>query len=365
MLGCGVDEVIGKIADGLAERGHSVDLYVSYADRETKHARLRLLDSRLLPAFLYEIHPLFFRAMVIAVRSLKAYDLIISSLYPTNLLAVIASRTNKIQHIAFDFGIPPFFTFDTFVKKVHYKLNETISYLVYNRATRVVACSDFLRDEALAHGVKSRVDVVHLHSVDLERISPSVDGASVRARHNISGPLAFHLGQFLPYKGIHLLLKIFKTVKREVPSSKLIVGGLAKKEYSSYFEHLCSMKNESVMFVGTIPPKELPKYYGACDVYVTCTLWEGILNPEPLAAGKPIVAFDVPGCRETVDDGVNGFLVRSFDLHGFAEKIILLLKDEKLRSEMGAKARRKAEAKFDFNKNLDELEMLLKKQLQQ
>jgi glycosyltransferase involved in cell wall biosynthesis len=68
---------------------------------------------------------------------------------------------------------------------------------------------------------------------------------------------------------------------------------------------------------------------------------------EAAASGKPIVTTDVPGCRETVVHGVNGFLVPAKDAHALADAIEALLRDPELRRAMGAASRALAEERFD------------------
>ncbi len=60
---------------------------------------------------------------------------------------------------------------------------------------------------------------------------------------------------------------------------------------------------------------------------------------EAAACGKPLVATDVPGCREVVRDGYNGILVPSRSAQGLAEGLVTLVSDAELRCEMGAKSR--------------------------
>ncbi len=68
---------------------------------------------------------------------------------------------------------------------------------------------------------------------------------------------------------------------------------------------------------------------------------------EAAAIGRPIVSTDVPGCRETVDDGQTGWLVPPRDPVKLAEAISKLVDDPEMRSRMGKAARAKAESQFD------------------
>jgi glycosyltransferase involved in cell wall biosynthesis len=71
--------------------------------------------------------------------------------------------------------------------------------------------------------------------------------------------------------------------------------------------------------------------------------------------GRPIITTDAPGCRETVKNGVNGFLVPKFDDAEAANAMTKLLSAE-LRREMGDESRKFCESKFDV---LDVNKMLL------
>jgi glycosyltransferase involved in cell wall biosynthesis len=67
---------------------------------------------------------------------------------------------------------------------------------------------------------------------------------------------------------------------------------------------------------------------------------------EAVACGRPVVTTDVPGCREVVSHGVNGFLVQPRDSHALAEALMNLISDSSLRERMGRLGRERAEKEF-------------------
>lgn len=71
---------------------------------------------------------------------------------------------------------------------------------------------------------------------------------------------------------------------------------------------------------------------------------------EAMAMGRPVITTDVPGCRETVIDGVNGFLVPVRNPEALAEKMCLFIEKPELISQMGLESRRLAEDRFDVHK---------------
>lgn len=83
---------------------------------------------------------------------------------------------------------------------------------------------------------------------------------------------------------------------------------------------------------------------------------EGVANVllEAAACARPVITTDHPGCRETVDDGVTGYLVKvrsSEDLIAKIEKFLALTYEQ--RREMGLRGRAKVEKEFDRNKVID------------
>jgi len=94
---------------------------------------------------------------------------------------------------------------------------------------------------------------------------------------------------------------------------------------------------------------DMPQVFKACHIVcLPSTYGEGIPKVllEAAAAGRPIVATDIPGCREVVRPSVNGMLVPSGDVEGLADALARLIADRNLRQRMGRESRAHAEAKF-------------------
>ena len=71
---------------------------------------------------------------------------------------------------------------------------------------------------------------------------------------------------------------------------------------------------------------------------------------EAMAMGRPIVTSDAPGCRETVVNGKNGFLVPVKDVDALENAIVQILDNENLAASFGKESRKMAENIFDVNK---------------
>ena len=70
---------------------------------------------------------------------------------------------------------------------------------------------------------------------------------------------------------------------------------------------------------------------------------------EATAIGRPIITTNSIGCKDTVDDGVNGFLIPTKDVDALTEKLRILIDDANLRQKMGKAAREKAEKEFSLD----------------
>lgn len=74
---------------------------------------------------------------------------------------------------------------------------------------------------------------------------------------------------------------------------------------------------------------------------------------EACAVGRPIVTTDSVGCKDTVDDGINGFLVPVRDSEALAQKLRILIEDKGLRVRMGKASREKAEREFSLERVIE------------
>ena len=98
--------------------------------------------------------------------------------------------------------------------------------------------------------------------------------------------------------------------------------------------------------------KNVYPYIQACTAYVLPSYHEGTPKTvlEALASGRPAITTDAPGCRETVTDGVNGYLVPVKDVAGLVAAMERIISDPAKNAEMAKAARAIAEDKYDVKK---------------
>ena len=101
--------------------------------------------------------------------------------------------------------------------------------------------------------------------------------------------------------------------------------------------------------------KDMVSVIRAAHIIVLPSYREGLPKSliETCAIGRPIITTNVPGCREVVDEGINGFLVEKNAVESLAKRMELLINDAELRKKMGKAGRKKAEAEFSINNVLE------------
>jgi phosphatidylinositol alpha-mannosyltransferase len=160
-------------------------------------------------------------------------------------------------------------------------------------------------------------------------------------------PTILFVGRLEPRKGFRYLLRAFPYVKEEFPRARLVVVGAYEKDEMA--DHLLYVREHhltGVKFVGRVSDEDLPRYYRTCDVFCApSTGFEsfGIVLLEAMAAGKPTVATNIPGYRDLLEDGREGFLAERKSDKALAAALIRLLRDPEARREMGARGRVKAQ----------------------
>jgi len=143
------------------------------------------------------------------------------------------------------------------------------------------------------------------------------------------------------------LIDAFAAVQRDLPDTRLIVvGAYDNLEVLPFLFQARQLGLRDVHFVGRVNDEELARYYRTADVFCVPSIGMesfGMVLLEAMAAGVPIVASDIDGYRDVMDDGSQGVLVKPKDPGEMAAALISLLRDPARRRGMGALGREKAQ----------------------
>lgn len=184
-----------------------------------------------------------------------------------------------------------------------------------------------------------------------------VNGSGVDMQHFYLAPLpkapvVLMAARLLWSKGIREFLEAVTTVKKSLPSLKvLLVGGLDNNDEALTKEDLETyIKKYDIEYCGY--SRDIRRQIEKASIFVLPSYHEGLPRVvlEAMAMGRPIITTDAPGCKETVVDGLNGFLVPVRNSLMLSDKLLTLAKDEQLRESMGQASRRLCEKKFEISK---------------
>lgn len=185
-----------------------------------------------------------------------------------------------------------------------------------------------------------------------------VNGSGVDTAHFAPTPLPkapvtfFMLSRLLKSKGVSEYLEAACMAKAKRPDLRFLLLG---KYENAMQDALDRDYIQAFIRDGTVErfeeTSDVRPYYAMCSVYVLPSYREGTPRTvlEAMAMGRPILTTDTQGCRETVRNGENGFLVPAKDATALAEKMLWFAGHPERIPEMGEASRRYAIEKFDVH----------------
>ena len=157
--------------------------------------------------------------------------------------------------------------------------------------------------------------------------------------------------------GVDVLAKAFVKVVSVNPDVNLILlgGGSQGPRIRQILTNGGAM--DRVHFGGQVGQRDLPRWYHMADIYISPSHVDGtsVTLLEALASGLPCLVSDIPGNRDWIEEGINGWTFRDGDVDDLAEKILSAIKSRRSFGKIGKAARKMAEEKADWSKNFGKL----------
>jgi len=220
------------------------------------------------------------------------------------------------------------------LKKLYPLVEECISRRPYDW---FICPSKFSKKTLIDAGAPKTKITVAYHGID-PIFNPNVSGESIRKKLKLEDKLVFGFSGRLSdfgQKGIPYLLEATKFVVNELPNSFLVLGGTGFEKIQPLLERLKIKKH--VIYAGTRPFREVPKFYAMCDIVVGASIAEGFgfMYAEASRCGKAVVATNAGSIPEIIINGKTGILVPPRDSRALADAIIDLLTDKERARKMG------------------------------
>ncbi len=222
---------------------------------------------------------------------------------------------------------------------------------------RVTAVSHYLAAKTKAEfGIEREIDVVH-NFVDTSRFYPRED-PSCRSNYASAGEkVVMHLSNFRPVKNVAGVVHMFFRLTQLRPAVLLLVGdGPESGAAMSLAERLGVA--DKVHFLGN--QQQVENLFACADAFLLPSYYEsfGLAALEAMACGVPVVVADVGGVSEVIEDGKSGFLIDPDDYKAGAEKLNLLLSDERMNTSIKEAALATVKEKFTAERIIPQYERI-------
>lgn len=173
-----------------------------------------------------------------------------------------------------------------------------------------------------------------------------LEGAFDRDKFNI-----VWVGRLVEQKGVHDLVRLIDLVN---PACRdRVVWNICGAGELKPLVVACQERWPNVKFWGHVPHQQIASVYSCGNLFITTAKWEGypynVLEAQALSL--PVVAFNIAGCNDMIDNGINGFVVQN--LGEFAEKVKFFIQGNRLPPEAAGHLRRKVDRQKIFAELID------------
>lgn len=234
-------------------------------------------------------------------------------------------------------------------------LQRWITSFTLRRADVIVGDSQTVREKvhAFLHDAHDRV-ITYPWGIDLEMFQPKPSRLSFREQLGWQDKVVFlHTRSWESLYGIDTLLEAFLAIYGQRPNVRLLLigdGSMAPKVHHFILQHGLS---STVYLAGQVPHEDSVDYFNLADLYVSCTLSDGtsISLLEAMACALPVVVTDIPGNREWIQHGTNGWLAKPGDASSLASALLQALDHLPQWGHIGQRNFAIARARADWNQN--------------
>lgn len=161
----------------------------------------------------------------------------------------------------------------------------------------------------------------------------------------------FCSARLAPEKGIEFLLQALKLVVQKHQHVRLRIAGDGPSKSSLDAIVSALEVSQHVDFLGKLSEAQITAELASSDLFVLSSLAEGlpVSAMEAMAVGVPVIATNIAGTSELIENGKNGLLVRPTDAEALAEAILAMIEDHDFRVQAAERGRKKVEQEFDID----------------
>lgn len=338
--GGGIENQIWGLSKKLVERGHEVHVLERWRGEDyrcVKGIHIYGVKTRLKDPFISFL--IFSKNAVKVIEKIKPEVMYLAerftAYYPSKMnlpkLFVTHNRdafdfykdyalkTNKLNHIFF-------------------RLKRRIEHKVMKNCDLICPITPSL--EGILHKTGFKDTLILPNAIDVDEYHNDEDGEYI-----------FYTGQLARFKAVDLLIKAFNELSKDYDNYELVIGGTGPDEARLRKIASKSEKKDKIVFTGWVSRERLLELYSKCAVFALPSLFEtfGIVCIEGMASGKPVIASNIIGPSDIIEQGETGFLFEKGDGEGLRQLLEFVLSDDSLRKKIGSRARAEVAEKYDFS----------------
>ncbi len=239
---------------------------------------------------------------------------------------------------------------------LRYRVSRALETVILRRADAVVTICRGIRAEVIARGISPDRIAVVPNGVDPEWLEPRPRARALADRLGLGdGPVFGYIGSFSHYEGLPFLVRAMPELSARVPGVKLLLAGSGRDEAA--VKEAARQAGPSVCLLGRVPQEEVRDLYSLLSVLVLPRRRSRVtelvtpLKPlEAMAAGIPVLASDVGGHAELIQDGETGLLFKAESRDSLVEQAVRLGEDAELRRRLTGNGRRWVEAERTWDR---------------
>lgn len=192
--------------------------------------------------------------------------------------------------------------------------------------------------------------------VDTDLFHPNKFNAALKLNLQIEGLFLLGVGRFAEIKGFRYLISAMPIILEKYPATKLVLIGFGphEKELRSLISQL--KLSDSVILPGSQSGVKLAEYFATADVFIGPSVvteegameGQGLVFLEAMASNTAVIASNVGGIIDMIEDGRTGLLVPQKDPESIAAKILLLAGDKDLREQLAHNAKEVIENRYSW-----------------
>jgi glycosyltransferase involved in cell wall biosynthesis len=349
----GYEKNIYALSERLAERGCEIDVVTcntegASVEEEVNGIRVHRLPSWNILANTYPIpKPTATTFKILFELSRKRFDLINTQtrFFSTSLLGLIFARIKRTPLVHTERGTRHSVLSNRLIELLSKVYDHTIGSLIVKSAKRNIGVSqaacDFLRH------LGARNTIVIPNGIDTDVFK--------RVETNLTKSLGLNgvivitfVGRLIYAKGVQDLISAFPMIKEAVPNIKLLIVGDGPYRCQLEKQAVGTGCDKDIKLLGSKNQDQIIEVLSVTDIFVNPSYSEGLPTSvmEAAAIGVPIVATDVGGTREIIENGKTGSLIKAGEPRQIAEAVSLLAGNrqsaqENLAEKLGKAARLK------------------------